>query len=340
MSPGRPLDERAGAVDQGRGAVEQGPRSPHESPLAPFLEAQGTLVLDGGLATALEARGCDLDDDLWSARVLLEEPETVREVHRDFLAAGADCIATVTYQATFPGLRARGLSDREAEESLRRAVRLAVEARDAFWSDPANRVGRLRPLVAASIGPYGAFLADGSEYRGDYGIGDEELYAFHERRWRILAASEADLIACETVPSLPEARALLRLLSETSDRWAWISFSCRNEAELSDGHALAEAARACDEAPGLAAVGINCTAPDLILSLIGEARRGTDKPILVYPNSGEGWDAARKLWTGRAATVEWGDAARAWSRAGASGVGGCCRVGPSEIREIRRGILS
>lgn len=323
-----------------QGAVDEGADPMHESPLAPFLETQGAMVLDGGLATALEARGCDLNDDLWSARVLLEEPETVREVHRDFLAAGADCIATATYQATFPGLRARGLSDREAEESLLRAVCLATEARDAFWSDPANRGERLRPLVAASIGPYGAFLADGSEYRGDYGIGDEELYHFHERRWRTLAASEADLLACETVPSLPEARVLLRLLAETPGRWAWISFSCRDEAEISDGHALAEAARACDAAPGLAAVGINCTAPDLILTLIGEARRGTDKPILVYPNSGEGWDAPRKRWIGRAATVEWGDAAREWSRAGASGVGGCCRVGPDEIREIRRSVLS
>ncbi len=322
------------------GSQRESPDPVHESPLAPFLETQGALVLDGGLATALEARGCDLDDELWSARVLLEEPETVREVHRDFLAAGADCIATVTYQATFPGFRARGLSDREAEESLRRAVRLAVEARDAFWSDPANRVGRLQPLVAASIGPYGAFLADGSEYRGDYGIGDGELYAFHERRWRTLAATEADLLACETVPSLPEARVLLRLLAETPDRWAWISFSCRNGTELSDGRALADAARACDEAPRVAAVGINCTAPDLIPSLIGEARRGTDKPILVYPNSGEGWDADQKMWTGRATTVEWSTAAREWSRAGASGVGGCCRVGPAEISVIRQSVLS
>jgi homocysteine S-methyltransferase len=138
-----------------------------ENPIARFIAHQGVMVLDGGLATALEARGCDLDDDLWSAKVLLEAPDVIRQVHRDFLAAGADCIATTTYQATIPGFRKRGLTEREGVELLRQSVRLAVEARDEFWSEPGNHRGRLRPIVAASIGPYGAYLADGSEYTGE-----------------------------------------------------------------------------------------------------------------------------------------------------------------------------
>ncbi|MEE9534822.1 MAG: homocysteine S-methyltransferase, partial [Acidimicrobiia bacterium] len=186
-----------------------------ENPIAGFVERQGIMMLDGGLATALEVRGYDLDDELWSAKVLLEAPDAIREVHLDFLAAGADCISTSTYQASLPGFRKRGLSDAKGVELLRRSVRLAVEARDAFWSEPSNRQGRLRPLVAASVGPYGAFLADGSEYTGRYDIDDDDLDAFHRSRWHVLADSQADLLACETIPSQREAGVLLQLLRET-----------------------------------------------------------------------------------------------------------------------------
>jgi S-methylmethionine-dependent homocysteine/selenocysteine methylase len=202
------------------------------------------VVLDGGLATALESHGQDLADPLWSARVLLEAPDLVRRVHMDYLAAGADCIATVTYQATFEGFTRRGLTDAEAGEAFHLAVRLALEARDDFWSEAGNRQGRLRPLVAASVGPYGAFLADGSEYTGAYDLDEAGLTAFHRRRWNLLAGSGVDLLACETIPSLVEARALLGLLSETAGRWAWLSFQCRDEARLADGTPLVEAVRA------------------------------------------------------------------------------------------------
>jgi len=310
-----------------------------ESPITPFLRRQGVMMLDGGLATTLEALGCDLNDELWSARILLEAPETIRRVHRDFLAAGADCISTSTYQATLPGFRRRGLSDAEGAERLRDSVRLAVEVRDEFWSDRTHRADRLRPLVAASVGPYGAYLADGSEYAGDYGIAEEELYAFHRTRWEVLAEGEADLLACETIPSSREAGVLLELLRETPDRWAWLSFSCRDEACLSDGSRLTDVARACDAEPRVAAVGINCTAPELIPALIGEVRRGTEKPILVYPNSGERYDAARKRWAPGPRPVDWEEAAAEWVHLGAAAVGGCCRVGPEEIARMRRRLV-
>ena len=212
--------------------------TPTENPLLPFVRLHGRIVLDGGLATALEARGHDLNDDLWSAKVLMEDPDAIRQVHLDFLRAGADCITTATYQATFAGFSASGVSDEDAVKLLVRSIDLAVETRDSFWANPENRYGRLRPLVAASIGPYGAFLADGSEYTGNYGIDAAELHAFHERRWHILAESRADLLACETIPSRLEAEVLLRLLRDTPHRWAWMSFSCRDGGHVSDGSRL------------------------------------------------------------------------------------------------------
>lgn len=305
------------------------------NPLAPFLE-QGAIVLDGGLATSLEARGRDLHDPLWSARLLIKAPEAIAEVHRDFLIAGADCIASASYQASMPGFAARGIDASGAGALLALSVRLATETRDAFWSASANRAGRLRPLVAASVGPYGAFLADGSEYTGDYAIGAAALREFHEARWRILAASGADLLACETIPSAEEAAVLLELVAEVPDIWAWVSFSCRDGLHLSDGSRLSDAARACDAAPRVAAVGINCTAPEHIGSLIAEARSATGKPVLVYPNSGERYDATAKRWLGSPSAVDLPEHAHGWVRDGASGVGGCCRVGPRVIAGIRQ----
>ena len=309
------------------------------NPISPFLEYQGVLVLDGGLATALEARGCDLRDNLWSAKVLLEDPDLIRQVHLDFLRGGADCIATASYQATLEGFQKRGL-DREASRALLLlSLSLAVEARAIFWEDPANRVGRLRPLVAASIGPFGAFLADGSEYSGRYGISDQDLYDFHQERWQILGDGEADLMACETIPSLRETEVLVRLVAESPGTWAWISFSCGDGEHLWDGSLLREAARVCDAEARVAAVGINCTGPELIPSLMEEVRKGTSKPILAYPNSGESYDAEDKEWGSTPSPIALEEAAQQWVREGAAGVGGCCRVGPDTIRKMRQRVV-
>jgi homocysteine S-methyltransferase len=310
------------------------------NPIIHYLGQQGVMVLDGGLATALEARGCDLVDELWSAKVLLEAPELIREVHLDYLLAGADCITTSSYQATLPGFTNRGLGEDAGRDFLRLSLILALEARDLFWCEAANRRGRLRPLVAASIGPYGAYLADGSEYTGRYGISDAELYEFHRDRWQVLAAGGADIMACETIPTRREAEALLCLVSETPDQWAWLSFSCRDGKHLCDGGRLRDAARACHAEPRVAAVGINCTAPEFIAPLIDEARMGTEKPILVYPNSGEGYDAEQKRWCPAPSRVDWEETVEGWVRRGASGVGGCCRVGPRRIADIRRYLVS
>jgi homocysteine S-methyltransferase len=305
------------------------------NPIQRILQHQPLLILDGGLATAMEARGCDLKDDLWSARVLMEDPDLIRQVHMDYLMAGADCIATTSYQATVQGFCRKGLSEEEGLALLALSSRLALETRDAFWADPTNRVERQKPLVAASIGPYGAFLADGSEYTGNYGISRTALKEFHEDRWGLLAGSGVDLMACETIPSMEEARVLLDLLREKPGTWAWVSFSCRDGEHLVDGSRLREAAALCHSEDGLAAVGINCTAPEFLPLLIREAREATDKPILVYPNSGEEWDAKNKVWTDHPSSLSWAEAPKEWVALGCLGVGGCCRVGPEKIRALR-----
>ncbi len=315
------------------------PPSRAPNPLRPFLEHQGLLILDGGLATELEARGADLGDELWSARLLLDDPELLRQVHLDYLAAGADCITSASYQATLQGFAERRLSDGEAVALIERSVALATAARDAFWSDPAHRRGRLRPLVAASVGPYGAYLADGSEYRGDYGLDEAALARFHRRRLRILSAAGADLLACETLPSYPEARALRSLLAAEPGPPAWLSFSCRDGHRLHDGTPLARVLAELDGAERVVAVGINCTAPHLLPELLAAARRATSLPIVVYPNSGEAWDAAGKRWLELASPPELGEAARGWHEAGAVLLGGCCRIGPGQIRGMRQRLL-
>lgn len=303
-------------------------------PIGRILAEYPLMILDGGLATELEAYGCDLRDPLWSARVLIEAPHLIKRVHAAYFAAGADCAITATYQATFPGLARRGFTAEAAADLLRLAVRLAVEARDEFWADPAQRIGRPKPLVAASIGSYGAFLADGSEYSGDYGLSEAALIDFHRPRLALLAQSEADLLACETIPSLIEAQALARLLAEFPGRDAWVSFSARDAAHTCHGERLADCARWLDRQAQVVAVGVNCTAPRYIAELVSAARAATTKPILVYPNAGETYDPDEHNWSGTAARESFGEQARTWHTRGARLIGGCCRTTPAEIKSI------
>jgi len=316
------------------------PPPPGIDPLRPFLETQGAVILDGGLATELEQRGLDLTDKLWSARILLDRPDSIRCVHLDYLRAGADCIASASYQATIEGFAVRGLNEHEAVALLRRSVTLALEARQIFWSEPANRIGRVKPIVAASVGPYGAYLADGSEFRGDYDLDEGALVEFHRPRWEVLASSSADLLACETIPSRHEARALRLLLEESPDTQAWFSFSCRDEQHLSDGSLLADVLVELDDCPQIVALGVNCTAPRHISGLIRIAKSATSKPIAVYPNAGEGWDAETKRWgpVGQGSPTLL-SSCREWTRLGARLIGGCCRTTPADIRQVRQLLL-
>jgi len=296
------------------------------------LHTGGPLVLDGALATQLQQRGYDISGRLWSARVLLDEPHAIRQLHLDYLIAGADCLITATYQATFPGLLEAGLNSQQAAEVLDCAVSLAVEARQIFAADPRRNSTRPAPWIAASIGPYGAYRHDGSEYTGDYGLSLTQLVDFHRERIHKLAAGDADLLACETIPSLLEAQALVVVLAEVPATPVWFSFSCRDEQHICHGEPLAECGRLLDEVKQVVGIGVNCTAPRFVEPLVESLRSQTDKPIVVYPNSGETWDTGRRCWTGTTNGVEFAQAARSWRRAGANLIGGCCRTGPEHIR--------
>jgi homocysteine S-methyltransferase len=304
------------------------------NPITPFLQKQGTLILDGGLATELERHGHDLSDALWSARLLVDDPAAIRRVHLDYYWAGADCCTSATYQATIAGFMERGMSAAAAGDLIRLSVRLCIEARDEFWAVEQNRARRLRPIVAASVGPYGAYLADGSEYSGDYDLDERGLVDFHRERWAILAGSGADILACETLPSFAEARALAELLAESDDAWAWFSFSCRDGQHIHDGTPIAECAAFLAEIERAAAVGINCTPPRFIPDLIRAVAAVTDKPVIVYPNSGETYDPVAKRWLGESVPSEFGTYSREWRKLGAGLIGGCCRTTPAHIRQI------
>lgn len=313
-----------------------------ENPVAPFLAQQDALILDGGLATQLEARGCDLSDELWSARLLMEDPELIRQVHLDYFWAGADVGISASYQATLQGFQRRGATLMEAIRLLRLSVQLVAEARDQYWRDAGAPAHRLFPLVAASVGPYGAYLADGSEYTGNYDLDEDGLFEFHRQRWHVLAHSGADVMACETIPSAAEMRALVRLLREAPGLTAWFSFTARDGRLISDGTPIARCAAYLDSIPQVVAVGVNCTPPRYIHRLIREIRDVTEKPVVIYPNSGETFDPQRKVWQGESDPSEFGAYCREWRKEGAALIGGCCRTGPAHIRQIadrlRRGL--
>jgi homocysteine S-methyltransferase len=304
------------------------------NPIASILDHYPALVVDGALATELERRGCNLTDELWSAKVLLEQPEIIRQVHLDYFKAGADCAITASYQATIQGFARRGLSEKEAITLIQESVRLAIQARDEFWSDASNRVGRPRPFVAASVGPYGAFLADGSEYRGKYGLTETELTDFHRPRMKALVEAGAEILACETIPCLVEARAIAKLLEEFPNIAAWVCFTGRDEKHISEGQVFADCVKQLENNPQIAATGINCTSPEYVSALIRAAKKVTDKPILVYPNSGETYDATKNDWNGEPVLDPFGEQAREWYHAGARMIGGCCRTTPEDIRVI------
>ena len=296
------------------------------------------LLLDGGISTALEARGHELTDDLWTARLLLDAPDEIREVHREYLRAGADVIATASYQASIPGFVRKGLSEAAAVRALERSVELAVEARTLEPREDGVAASEDRsvaaPLVAASIGPYGAATADGSEYTGDYDVRREALHDFHEARWRILDGTAADLFACETFPSVVEIEVILDLLRSTPDRVAWVSFSCRDEGHLADGTPIVEAARRCADVPNVIAVGVNCVRPEWVPALLGELRSATSLPLVAYANSGERWDAEARAWVAGSEDAGWCERAAGWAEEGVAALGGCCRIGPNRIREL------
>jgi homocysteine S-methyltransferase len=290
------------------------------------LSVTGPVVLDGGLSTELERQGHDLSDALWSARLLRDDPKAIEAVHLAYYRAGAQVATTASYQATFEGFAAAGIGAEEAARLLRRSVELADRARRARLAE-LELAGEPAPalLVAASVGPYGAMLGGGREYVGNYGLTRDELRTFHRPRLRALADAGPDLVAFETIPSQLEAEALVDLLDELPGVLAWLSFSCRDGLRTCEGQPIEEAVAVAGRSAQVFAVGVNCTAPAFVESLLGRARSATDLPLVAYPNDGR---------LGRGAHGFPAVAVRRWHELGARLVGGCCGIGPDEIRSL------
>ncbi|PON94950.1 Homocysteine-binding domain containing protein [Trema orientale] len=312
-------------------------------------ESGGAAVIDGGLATELERHGADLHDPLWSAKCLLTSPHLILGVHLDYLEAGADIIITASYQATIQGFEVRGYSIEEGETLLKKSVEIAREARDIYYerclksssSDIGDdRILKHRPiLVAASVGSYGAYLADGSEYSGNYGDGItlKVLKDFHRRRVQVLAEAGPDLIAFETIPNKLEAQAYAELIEEENISIpAWFSFNSKDGVNVVSGDSFVECASIAESCKKVVAVGINCTSPRFIHGLISSITKVTTKPILVYPNSGESYDPEIKDWVQNTGVSDddFVSYVNKWIEVGASLVGGCCRTTPETIRRI------
>eukprot|EP00931_Biecheleriopsis_adriatica_P101494 TRINITY_DN76616_c0_g1_i1.p1 TRINITY_DN76616_c0_g1~~TRINITY_DN76616_c0_g1_i1.p1 ORF type:complete len:369 (-),score=66.85 TRINITY_DN76616_c0_g1_i1:35-1081(-) len=290
--------------------------------------SSGMLIIDGGLATHIEALGETVDHSLWSARCLIKNPAIIKQAHADYYAAGADVAITASYQAHFDGFRELGVSDDDALAAVRRSVSLARE------------VAPEGALVAGSVGAYGASRCNGAEYTGDYpGMDEDKLLEWHRPRMEALVAAGCDVLACETVPRLAEARALRRLVEELRCP-AWLTFSCRSESEVCSGENLSDCLASVADSQYVIGAGVNCTDPRLISSLVKICREvlPSEKHIVVYPNSGETYCGETRSWSssGAAADENFVEMAKEWAQLGADCIGGCCQTSPSTIRALRR----
>lgn len=310
--------------------------------LEDVIKETGILVIDGAMSTALEQRGFDTSGSLWTARALIEQPELIRQVHMEYFRAGADCGISCSYQASVPGFLEAGLTHREAERLIRQSVQILRNAREEWWQEEGEKTGRAYPLCAASVGPYGAYLADSSEYSGIYSIEDEELRRFHESRMALLWNAGADLLVIETQPSMREVR-IETEIAEALGAEYWISFTCPEREHLYTGERLDECVKELSSGhPHLRMVGVNCVPPRNVKALIQIIKNATDLPVAVYPNSGERFDPVSRTWHRPPAPISWKSLAEQWIKTGASAVGGCCRTTEKETAltvAARTGVL-
>lgn len=287
-------------------------------------------MIDGGLSNQLANQGCDLNHFLWTAQLIKSDPEAIIRAHLAYLGAGAQCITTSSYQASIPGFVAMGIKEDEAGQLILKSVDLAQIAIERFL---ASHPDKKRPLIAASIGPYGAYLADGSEYRGQYGISDEELIDFHAPRIEILDSSRADILAFETIPGFQETQVLSKILKKVKKK-AWVSFSCRDDHHINDGTPIVKCISLLNSLSSVFAVGVNCTKPRYITGLIRKIKTTcADKKIVVYPNSGDVYNPISKSWIRSSEPETYTKVIEEWIKEGADIVGGCCQVGPDRIKD-------
>ncbi len=288
--------------------------------LSERLRGGGPVLIDGGLASALEDQGHDLSDALWSARLLADDPSAIAAAHAAFAAAGAEVVITASYQASVGGFVRRGMDEREAARLIRSATAVA---RDAVAD---------RAMVAASVGPYGAVLGNGAEYRGDYGMSAAQLRDWHSARWELLVDSNPDLIAVETIPSLVEVESLVPLI-ERSGIETWVSVSCGPSGRTNAGDDVADVGRLLRGVSNVVAVGVNCTRPPDVLPAV-ERISTADLALVAYPNLGRTWDHTARTWVGDSSDWLTGPLVDQWLAAGVRIIGGCCGTSPDDIRQL------
>ncbi|AVK64753.1 homocysteine S-methyltransferase [Lactobacillus sp. CBA3606] len=295
------------------------------------LLKMGPVVLDGAMATELEKRGVATDSALWSATAMLTKPAAITAVHQSYFAAGAQIAITNTYQANVPAFEAAGIPAAQARQLIQSAVQLANQARDDYAEQHADFTG----IVAGSIGSYGAYLADGSEYTGHYQLTAQAYQAFHRERLELMMAVGVDTLALETMPNFKEVQALVRLVTTTYPTQPyWVSFSIRDAQTLCDGTSLAKAARWVAAQPNVVAVGVNCTTLENIEPALQTLRAAVTVPLIVYPNSGDEYDPMTKTWQSTTLSHQFSSFVPAWLAAGAQIIGGCCRTTPTDIQTV------
>lgn len=298
------------------------------------LKQTKVMVLDGATGSALEMLGCNINHRLWTAKVLADQPDKIYEAHMGYLKAGADALITSSYQATIPGLLESGYSLEDAERIIKSSVTICQKAIADWWEAEGKDSGRAYPLCLAAMGPYGAYLADGSEYTGAYAITEEGLREFYVKRMDLLLAEDPDIVLIETQPSLREALIACDLCEEKGADY-WISFSCRDGHHTNAGQTIEEVCEAFKkDHPHCKMIGVNCTAPKHIVSLIKDFKENIDIPVAVYPNSGETYNAVTKTWSGIPDGLSFGEYAAKFMEAGADCVGGCCTTVDSHIRQV------
>lgn len=291
---------------------------------------QKALVLDGAMSTPLEHAGVKTNNDLWTATALIEDPQKVYQVHMDYFKAGADMVITDTYQANLEAFKKHGLTDTQGRSLIRKAVKLAKSARDAFEEETGKH-----NYVAGTIGPYGAYLADGSEYRGDYELTKEEYRNFHKPRLEELVNAGVDVLAVETQPKLEEVQVLLDMIKEDYPTYpVYVSFSLQDAYTISEGTPLAKAIHALEENDQIFAIGFNCVPLDITEQAVKNMREITDKPIIIYPNSGATYDPTTKTWSDPKEGPTFKELIPSWYEAGANIIGGCCTTMPSDIENV------
>lgn len=290
------------------------------------------IIIDGALASELQRRGCDLNDSLWSAKVLIEQPDLIRQVHYDYFKAGADCATTASYQASPLGFAKKGISLDESIKLIKKSVELAQQAKEQYLT----QIGKNKPLfIAGSVGPYGAYLADGSEYTGNYQLSEEEFIEFHQIRIQALIDAKADILACETLPNFAEIKALVKVLKQYPTMTAWFSFTLKDANHLSDGSPLKEVIDYLNNVDQVVSVGINCIALEEVTAALTVLQNLTRKPLIVYPNSGEQYDPTTKQWhKNHQHNCTFKKQLPTWLKLGAKLIGGCCQTTPKDIAEI------